>query len=54
MIEHQINPDEYLDYVHQINYDVVEPNESLRDTIKELPGKKFIFTNANYVACGKF
>ncbi len=48
MIEHQINPDEYLDYVHQINYDVVEPNESLRDIIKELPGKKFIFTNANY------
>ena len=48
MIEHKINPDEYLDYVHQINYDVVEPNEGLRDTIKELPGKKFIFTNANY------
>ena len=48
MIEHQINPDEYLDYVHQINYDVVEPNESLHDTIKKLPGKKFIFTNANY------
>ena len=48
MIEHQINPDEYLDYVHQINYDVVEPNENLRDTIKKLPGKKFIFTNANY------
>ena len=48
MIEHQINPDEYLDYVHQINYDVVEPNEGLRDTINKLPGKKFIFTNANY------
>ena len=23
MIEHQVNPDEYLDYVHQINYEVV-------------------------------
>ena len=48
MIEHQINPDEYLEYVHQINYDVVLPNENLRDTIKELKGKKYIFTNANY------
>ena len=48
MIEHQINPDEYLNYVHQINYDVVTPDEKLRDTIKELDGKKFIFTNANY------
>ena len=48
MMEHQINPDEYLEYVHQINYDVVMPNENLRDVIKDLDGKKFIFTNANY------
>ena len=48
MLEHQINPDEYLEYVHQINYDVVMPNASLRDIIKDLDGKKFIFTNANY------
>ena len=48
MIEHKINPDDYLNYVHQINYDVVSPNESLRDIIKELSGKKYIFTNANY------
>ena len=48
MIEHKINPDEYLDYVHQINYDVVSPNEGLKNTIQELKGKKYIFTNANY------
>ena len=48
MIEHKINPDEYLDYVHQINYDVVSPNEDLKNTIQELKGKKYIFTNANY------
>ena len=48
MIEHKINPDEYLDYVHQINYDVVSANESLKNTIQELKGKKYIFTNANY------
>ena len=26
MMEHQIDPDDYLDYVHQINYDVVSPD----------------------------
>ena len=25
MIEHHVNPNEYLDYVHQINYEVVQP-----------------------------
>ena len=48
MIEHKIDPDEYLEYVHQINYDVVIPDEKLRNAIKDLKGKKFIFTNANY------
>ena len=48
MIEHKVNPDEYLDYIHQINYDVVSPNEGLKNTIQELKGKKYIFTNANY------
>ena len=47
MSEHQIDPDEYLEYVHQINYDVVLPNEELAKTIKNLNGKKYIFTNAN-------
>jgi putative hydrolase of the HAD superfamily len=48
MMEHQIDPNDYLEYVHQINYDVVEPNRSLGDVIKNLKGKKYIFTNANY------
>jgi putative hydrolase of the HAD superfamily len=48
MMEHQIDPNDYLEYVHQINYDVVEPNRPLGDVIKNLKGKKYIFTNANY------
>jgi putative hydrolase of the HAD superfamily len=48
MSEHNIDPDEYLDYVHQINYDVIVPNKSLSESIKNLDGKKYIFTNANY------
>lgn len=48
MIEHQVNPDEYLDYVHQINYEVVQPNIPLAQILKNLNGKKYIFTNANF------
>jgi putative hydrolase of the HAD superfamily len=48
MMEHQIDPNDYLEYVHQINYDVVESNRTLGDVIKNLKGKKYIFTNANY------
>ena len=47
MSEHNINPDDYLKYVHQINYDVVEPDIDLGNEIKKLNGKKYIFTNAN-------
>ena len=39
MIEHQVNPDEYLDYVHQINYEVVQPKHSLAEILKSLNGK---------------
>ena len=48
MIEHQVNPDEYLDYVHQINYEVVQPNIPLAEKLKNLRGRKYIFTNANF------
>ena len=42
MIEHQVNPNEYLDYVHQINYEVVQPNISCGN-IKKLKWKKVYF-----------
>ena len=48
MIEHHVDPNEYLDYVHQINYEVVQPNISLAEILKSLNGKKYIFTNANF------
>ena len=35
MSEHQIDPDEYLEYVHQINYDVVLPNEEASKNYKK-------------------
>ena len=42
-----INPDEFLEYVHDINLEILKPNEELNKIIKELPGKKFIYTNGS-------
>ncbi len=42
-----INPDEFLEYVHDINLEILKPNEELNKIIEELPGKKFIYTNGS-------
>src|SRR5262249_25082601 len=45
MIEHGMAPDDYLDYVHQIDHSPIEPNPSLGAAIERLPGRKLILTN---------
>ena len=45
MVEHGMNPDDYLDYVHQIDHSPVEPNPSLGAALERLPGRKLILTN---------
>lgn len=47
MCHHDIDPDHYLNSVHDIDYSPVEPNAELVDAIDALPGRKFIFTNAD-------
>ena len=47
MKEEDVNPDEFLEYVHDINLEILKPNEELNEIIKELPGKKFIYTNGS-------
>lgn len=47
MIEHQIEPDAFLEYVHDIDYSPVQPNPQLGQAIARLPGKKYIFTNGD-------
>lgn len=47
MIHHNIDPDHYLDTVHDIDYSPVDPHPELIALIEALPGKKFIFTNAD-------
>jgi putative hydrolase of the HAD superfamily len=45
MIEHGMTPDDYLEFVHQIDHSPLEPNPELGQAIERLPGRKLILTN---------
>jgi putative hydrolase of the HAD superfamily len=45
MMEHGVNPDGFLDYVHDIDHAPVRPNPALDNALHRLPGRKLIFTN---------
>lgn len=44
---HGIAPHAFLDYVHDIDLDVVAPAPELAAAIDTLPGRKFVFTNGS-------
>ena len=45
MTEHGMNPDDYLEYVHQIDHSPLAPNPALGAALERLPGRKLILTN---------
>ncbi len=47
MIEHELDPTEFLDFVHDIDLSPIAPNPALDAAIERLPGRKLIFTNAD-------
>jgi putative hydrolase of the HAD superfamily len=47
MARHGIDPDDFLEKVHDIDYSWVEPAPELGAAIRALPGRKFIFTNGD-------
>ena len=47
MINHNIDPKEFLSYVHDIDFSIVKPDEELNNLIKKIQGRKIVFTNAN-------
>jgi putative hydrolase of the HAD superfamily len=42
---HGIDPEAYLDYVHQIDLSDLHPDPALSFAIERLPGRRYIFTN---------
>lgn len=47
MARHGIDPDDFLNKVHDIDYSWVAPNPELGEAIRALRGRKFIFTNGD-------
>jgi putative hydrolase of the HAD superfamily len=45
MTEHGMKPDDFLDFVHQIDHSPLEPNPALGAAIENLAGRKLILTN---------
>lgn len=48
MIHHDINPQEFLKYVHDIDLDFLKKDLKLRKELLELKTKKFVFTNGSH------
>ncbi|URW75372.1 pyrimidine 5'-nucleotidase [Sphingomonas donggukensis] len=47
MAAHGVDPHDFLDYVHDVEMDVLEENAPLAALIAKLPGRKLVFTNGD-------
>ncbi|MEE9374879.1 MAG: pyrimidine 5'-nucleotidase [Rhizobiaceae bacterium] len=47
MVRYDIDPNDFLEKVHDIDYSSVQPNPALGDLIAALPGRKHIFSNGD-------
>ncbi|MCW9034498.1 MAG: pyrimidine 5'-nucleotidase [Rhodospirillales bacterium] len=47
MDNHGVDPIHYMDFVHDIDLTPVEDNPVMEGALQQLPGKKYIFTNAS-------
>ncbi|MAZ07614.1 MAG: pyrimidine 5'-nucleotidase [Rickettsiales bacterium] len=47
MKNYNIDPEDFLDFVHDIDMKSLKKDSSLKKDIKNLPGKKFIYTNGD-------
>ena len=48
MIHHDINPSEFLKYVHEIDLNFMEKDLILKEELIKLDAKKFVFTNGSH------
>jgi len=47
MSVHGMDPAEFLDYVHDVDLDILSPDPNMRRAIEALPGRKLIYTNGS-------
>ncbi len=53
MIEHDVDRDEYLDYVHDLDLTPIAANPRLGAALGRLPGRKIVFTNGTQAHAGR-
>ena len=47
MVEHGMDPEEFLHFVHDIDVSDLEPDPVLKKLLENLPGRRLIFTNGS-------
>ena len=47
MREYEIDPDEYLDFIHDVTHPELKYEKQLQKSLNNLSGRKFIYTNAS-------
>ncbi len=47
MALHEVDPHDYLEYVHDIELSALQPNPRLAAAVAALPGRRFVFTNGS-------
>lgn len=47
MAEHRVDPDAYLEEVHDISFDALAPDPHLAELIGQLPGRRIVYTNGS-------
>tara|TARA_B100000686_G_scaffold101382_1_gene108590 strand:- start:35566 stop:36252 length:687 start_codon:yes stop_codon:yes gene_type:complete len=47
MKNHKINPEDFLNYVHDIDYSSLRKDTELNNELKKLPGSLYIYTNGS-------
>ena len=52
MLNHDVDPDAYLEYVHDIDLTVIGAAPSLATALSQLPGRKIVFTNGSACRSG--
>jgi putative hydrolase of the HAD superfamily len=53
MDEHAVEPAQFLDFVHDIEMDVLSHDERVKAGIAALPGRKLVFTNGDAAYAGR-
>lgn len=47
MLEHKVEPEGFLDFVHEIDVGVIPPDPQLGALLDAAPGRKFVYTNGS-------